>query len=161
VRELPEGDAKHHLYPPARPLLFRDGTKELYIHLIGSVRRNDLLVTYRLSSTRGATVTGVTVSKCLIIDHLLGSLCSIEHSVTKCTCLTKSDTANNLFLFINRETTLSQPILNSTTIRFPKQRLINRLPQGRPVRLVLRHDNRPVIQLASDDLLPHGLSGFS
>jgi len=53
------------------------------------------------------SVTGVTVSKYLIVDHLLDSLCSIERSVTKCTCLTKSDTANNPFLFINCETTLS------------------------------------------------------
>jgi hypothetical protein len=46
-----------HLYPPARPLFFRVGTEELYIHLISLARRNDLLVTYRLSSTGGATIT--------------------------------------------------------------------------------------------------------
>ena len=104
----------YHLYPPARPLFFRVGTEELCTHLISLARRNDLLVTYRLSSTGCATITippplrpGVTVSKDLIVDHLLGSLYSIERSVTKCTCLTKSDTANNPFLFINCETTLS------------------------------------------------------
>jgi hypothetical protein len=91
------------LHPPVRPLFFRVGTEELCTHLIRLACRNDLLVTYRLSSTGSATITippplrpGVTVSKDLIVDHLLGSLYSIERSVSKCTRLTKSNTANNL-----------------------------------------------------------------
>ena len=97
----------YHLHPPCSATVFQSWHRgAIYSpNQVGTSERSFghlpfvcLPLEARPSPSLRLFVTGVTVSKHLIVGHLLGSLCSIERSVTKCTCLTKSNTANKTFV---------------------------------------------------------------